>query len=380
MKNNFTKNILFGLAFLLSASFVHAQTGLQNIIVEKYYVSDAADEAASIGVLPVGSVTYRIFVDMKQGYKFQAAFGTTVIPDISNPSIKVVHALFFKTTTSFFNNEDRGAVSPTFTKTQAKSNTVMLDSWLSVGAACAGNFGVLKAEDDGVATVINSNGVLKNENAIAGIPLTLQDGMKTGTPQAITLVGPQIETGISIFDATSQAGGNFTLTDAAWSALSGAVGVDTTNKVLIAQLTTDGDFSFELNMQLGTPDGGTEKFVARNPISTNGETEKAFLTYTSVNTGIDELLKNSNKKLNEVSVYPNPTSGKFTLNVKSESSNPNNEYIIRDLIGKIIVKKNIENASGNDNEKIDLSAYPKGLYFIEVTVDGHKSVSKVVKN
>lgn len=371
MKNNFTRNILFGLAFLFSASHVNAQTGLQNIIVEKYYVSDAADEAASIGVLPVGSVTYRIFVDMKQGYKFQAAYGTTT------------HTLFIKTTTSFFNNEDRGAVSPTYTKTQAKSNTVMLDSWLSVGAACSGNFGVLKAEDDAVATVTNSSGVLKNENAIAGIPLTAKDGLLAVgglLPQAITFVGPQVTNGISIFDATSQAGSNFTITDGAWSALSGAVGVDTTNKVLIAQLTTDGDMSFELNMQLGTPDGGTEKFVARNPVLLNGETEKTFLTYTSVNTGIDEPLKNSNKRMHEVSVFPNPTTGKFTLDIKSETGNPDNEYIIRDLIGKIIVRKTLENASGNVNENIDLSASPKGLYFIEVTVNGNKSVSKVVKN
>ena len=35
--------------------------------------------------------------------------------------------------------------------------------------------------------------------------------------------------------------------------------------VLIAQLTTNGKLSFELNLQIGTPTGGTIQFVAKNP-------------------------------------------------------------------------------------------------------------------
>ena len=40
-------------------------------------MSDANDatQNATGGVLPVGSVTYRIYVDMLPGYKFQAAYG-----------------------------------------------------------------------------------------------------------------------------------------------------------------------------------------------------------------------------------------------------------------------------------------------------------------
>jgi len=370
MKNTFTRTFLFGLIFTLSFCTVYSQnaTGLQNIIVEKYYVSNADDAAASMGTLPVGSVTYRIFVDMKQGYKFQAAYGLPY------------HTLYMRTTTSFFNNEDRGASSPTYTKSQAKSNTVMLDSWLTVGAACAGNFGILKSEDDGVATVI-SDGVLKNADPMAGIPLTVQDGLISIaglSPQPITFVGPQVTDGVSIFDATSQAGGNFTLTNGAWSALYGAVGTDTTNKVLIAQMTTDGDFSFELNMQLGTPSLDAEKFVAKDPLA--DETQKSFLTYNSIHVGLNEpLVKNTNANI--VSVFPNPTStGKFTLNIESENNNPKNQLTIYNLIGKVVLKKNIDNASGKYSEKIDLSESPGGMYFIEVLIDGHKSISKLVKN
>lgn len=366
MKKNFTKIILFGLSSLLICAFANAQnsTGLEKIIVEKYYISNQADADASVGTLPVGSVTYRIFVDMKQGYKFQAAYG---IP---------THTLFIKTTTSFFNNEDRGAVTPTYTKTQAKNNTVMLDSWLTGGAACAGNFGIPKADDDAVGTVVNGDGILQNADEKAGLPLTERDGLKLGVPGAFTIVGPQAEAQLAVFDATSQAGNSFLLTDGAWSCLVGAVGYDTTNKVLIAQITTDGEFSFELNMQLGTPSGGAEQFVAKE--ATGKETMFPGLTYTSINTSLSKPIeKYGNTDI--VSVFPNPTSGNFSINVKHENASSNNQLTIYNVVGKVIVKKNLENTSGNFTDKVDLSAYPNGLYFVELLIDGKKSTSKLIK-
>ena len=152
------KKIFFGLILILLGVFAHAQNGLENLIVETYYISNANDAAGSVGTLPVGSVTYRFYVDMLPGYKFEMAYGNSI------------HPLLFNTTTSFFNNEDRGATTPTYTKTQASHNTVMLDSWLSVGAACVGNFAVLKSEDNGVNNVVNTLGILANTEINMGIP------------------------------------------------------------------------------------------------------------------------------------------------------------------------------------------------------------------
>jgi hypothetical protein len=365
MKNHFTRSILFGLSLFISIAVVKAQnsTGLQNIIVEKYYVSDADDAAASVGVLPVGSVTYRIFVDMKQGYKFQAAYGSPA------------HSLFIKTTTSFFNNEDRGGVTPTYTKTQAKNNTVMLDSWLSGGAACAGNYGVLKSDDDGIATIVNADGILKNTDAMAGIPLTDQDGLKTGTPGSFSKVG--IDDAITVFDATSQAGNSFVISNGAWSCIEGAVGSDTTNIVLIAQITTKGEFSFELNIQLGTPSGGTEQFVAKDAVDL--ETMFPGLTYISINTGLTKPGTKPDRNQDMVSVFPNPTSGIISLNVKSEKTHSNNQLTIYNVVGKAVLKKNIENISGDFTDKLDISEFPDGMYFVEMLLDGKKSTIKLIK-
>lgn len=364
MKKKSTLIILSCLAFSLTSFFSIAQnsTGLENVIVEKYYISDANDEAGSEGVLPVGSVTYRIFVDMKPDYRFQMVYG---VPG---------HTLFINTSTTFFNNEDRGGITPTFSKSQAKNNTIMLDSWLSAGTACTGNFGVLKADDDGIETVENADGILQNDDPLAGIPLTVQDGFLAGTPCSITALGLDEE--IVVFDDVSQVGGEFIIFDGVWACLNGAVGLDTTNKVLVAQITTDGILSFELNIQVGTPEGGTEQFVARDPVVL--ETPLASLTYNSLYAGIENPEKINNTHM--VSIYPNPTKGETTLKVKTENKNLIQKYTIYNFLGSVILTKSIENTFGNFTDKIDLSSYPNGLYFIEVLVDGNKLTKKLVKN
>lgn len=251
------KQILLFLVIGISFFSARAQNGLEAVIVERYYVSNAADAAGSTGVLPAGSVTYRIFVDLLPGYTFQAAYGVAG------------HELRFQTTTAFFNNEDFGATTPTYSKNNARFNTTMLDTWLSGGAACAGNFGILKAEDNvasGGSTVVNANGILQNTDPSAGIPLTQQDGLWTAATQSVTLLG-FTPAELATLDNTSNAGSLISTTNASWAVLGGATGPTTANKVLIAQFTTNGTFSFELNLQIGTPTPGvSQNFVAKNPV------------------------------------------------------------------------------------------------------------------
>ena len=251
------KRILFFFLFAVSFFSANAQNGLEGIIVEKYYVSNAADAAGSSGVLPAGSVTYRIFVDLLPGYTFQAAYGVAG------------HELRFQTTTSFFNNEDFGSTAPTYSKNNARFNTAMLDTWLSGGAACAGNFGILKSEDNvvsGGATVINANGILQNADPTAGIPLTTQDGLWAGTTPSVTLLG-FTPNQLAILDNVSNTGNLISTTNASWAVLGGSTGPTSANKILIGQFTTNGVFSFELNIQIGTPTPGvSQNYVAKNPV------------------------------------------------------------------------------------------------------------------
>jgi hypothetical protein len=47
---------------------------------------------------------------------------------------------------------------------------------------------------------------------------------------------------------------------------------------LIGQVTTDGELSFELNIQIGTPEGKVQRYVARNPMESEFTHESLVLS------------------------------------------------------------------------------------------------------
>ena len=371
MKTTFTNKILVCLSLIFLSISVNAQYGLEKVIVEKYYVSNADDSIASMGTLPVGSVTWRIYLDMLPGVRFTTAYGSPQ------------HDLLITTTTKFFNNEDRGATSPTYSIAKAKNNTVMLDSWLTAGAACVGNLGILKSEDNGVNTVVNADGILQNADTSAGIPLTTQDGLIAGTPGECGFIG-LTDSALAVFDATSQLGNTFKVTNGSWYCLAGAKGADSaSNKVLIAQITTKGQLHFKLNVQLLAAPEDTAQLYVSDSITNGSEIYFPGLTWTSpkdspIHVNVPDV-KNSFKPL--LSIFPNPTSGIVNLNISSVKGNTNTHdyYKIYNLVGSVILKKNITNTL-NYTEKIDMSAYANGVYFIEVSLNGVKSTHKLIKN
>ena len=354
-------------SLLICSLIVNAQNGLEDIIVEKYYISEPNDTIANSagGVLPVGSVTYRIYVDMLPGYKFQVCYGVTN------------HEMRIETTTLFFNNEDRGSTSPNFSFVNAAKNTVMLDSWLSVGSACNGYLGILKSEDNGVNNIINnfSPQVLQGANGAAGIPLTQQDGLFAGTPEPFNELG--ITNDITVFDNQNDGtnGPLFSTFNGSWVALNGASGPDTSiNKVLIAQITTDGDLCFKLNIQLRSPiPGVVENYVWQNPTGT----ELLFpgLEYCS-NVGNPEF----EVKGPSFSIYPNPTHDIFSMWVFGSRQTGNYSYRVYTMDGREMMNRSLGNLQNDQMEKVDMSNFPTGVYFVELSLNGHTTTKKLVKN
>ena len=245
-----------------------ANAGLENIVVETYYVSNAADAAQAdnestdngfpTGALPEGSVTYRIYADMLSGYKLLGVYAEQ----------SKGHDLQFSTSTSFYNNPN-GGTTPSTNKASIKNKLLALDSWLSLGGVATGQYGVLKSEDNGLLNNITSanniGGVLLNNATSAGIPLTTQDGMIAGTGiRSVSFLGFKGEE--SVLGDGTVVGSNLVVHDASIFTTDGAVGPDaTTNKLLIAQITTNGSLSFKLNLILKAPDGTTETYVYSNP-------------------------------------------------------------------------------------------------------------------
>jgi hypothetical protein len=362
------KNIL-GLSLILLASLTHAQNGLDSVIVERFYVSDANDSAgsttAAAGTLPAGSVTYRIYADMLPGYKFQALFGVPT------------HELKLSTTTTFFNNEDRGATTPNgITVTNTKKNSVMLDSWFSVGAAATGEIGVLKTEDtDGSIGNSTVPVILQNTDVLAGIPIKTQDGEIPGTAEAVTFVG--LTTELNVFDATSQVGNLFSTLNGSIASLNGSVGPTAANRVLVGQFTTDGQFCYELNIQIGTPTGGVQQYVAKNP--TGAEIQIPSLMGCKSGTSVG--IKENNFASLSYKMSPNPAKDMVTLDFTSASvQGNNNSYTIYGVQGNEILHKELGLVNANSSESIDISSLSTGFYFIKVSVDGVVSTKKLIKN
>ena len=237
---------LFG-TILLSAITANAQTrtkvteedklALEAIIVEKYYEATKEDcKDTTGGILSEGSVTYRIYADLKPGYHLQAVYG---VPK---------HEFFFRTTTTFFNNKFGGQSADQIFDSKLNNNTIALDSWVTIGVATKERFGVLKTEDtDG--SLIKRKGLDKADGLIL-----------SGQTQKLLYYGVDLS-----FFSDEKKASYFHSDNGSLAAVGGGVGKTPANQVLIAQLTTNGKLSFELNLQIGTPTGGTVQFVAKNP-------------------------------------------------------------------------------------------------------------------
>ncbi len=249
----------------LAQTVVYNKHGLDSVFVEVYYRAapdDIADDASG-DRLDTNAVTYRIYVDMKEGYKMQMLYG------LDN------HPLEIRSTKKFHNSQFAGrTLGSDMPAANLKRNIMALDSWITIGSASNEHVGVLKSLDtdgsvlggkrnDGGTRKVAS-GLLANEHPDAGIPLTLADGLlRSDTLPSVRPVFFQLHN-LDIFN-DKENDGVFLLNDAAWAVLDGVAGSTVENQVLVAQITTSGELSYKLNFQLIAPYGGVERFFAEHP-------------------------------------------------------------------------------------------------------------------
>lgn len=289
------KKYILGLGMVAGITSAQAQ-GLEGIIVERYYQANAADAAYTVAQgysipLTDGAVTYRVYVDMAAGYKFVQMFG--------NASKN----LTFGTTTSFYNDENYDAqAGPTTSVLNTKKHTAMIDSWITAGGAAATKVGVPKDEDtDGSIANPHAQGILGNTlGGCFGTQITGasgKDGMLASsgttyvTPNTLGMSG-------TILDALTagNALGSIVVNNGSIAALGGIVGATSSNKVLVGQFTTDGTFTFTLNIQLLSPTGAAENYVHGTPganqlthptlVRTAGSTPSVVITSSDADNNI----------------------------------------------------------------------------------------------
>lgn len=257
---------LYTLLFTFSCTGVFAQQGLQGIWVEPYYVTSNADREAfnSSGALEEGAVTYRIYVDLEPGYRFQAAYGSPEHPlEISSDRV-------------IFNHNHSGNTHPNIIpERDLARDIVLLDSWVTAGAATENHLGIPRKYDflaqDGLLRF--KEGYLENTERLSDQdtgPLTIKlsdcDGLARTEQLPVTTIYNMDSLGWAM-SSVSRAN-RLVVNNGAWACMGkGSVGADSLsgNHVLIAQVTTAGKLDYKLNIMIGTPEGKSIQYVYANP-------------------------------------------------------------------------------------------------------------------
>ena len=439
------------LSVLLIPAGLYAQ--IEMVIVETYYISDANDATDTLGAsggLAVGSKTYRVYIDLAPGYKLTKIYGDAN------------HALKISSTANFFNNiQDGKSFGKDIDKRRLSEGTVALDTWLTIGQATLTKsskayYGILKPQDiDG--SILNANdggslpvdsGLLRNNDALAGIPIDSVDGLVFGTPDPTSnwvWNGPGAfgdESNDSTIFGSIVPDSQFISNNVFLQNSPGVMGVNKdSNQVLVAQLTTKGDISFELNLEVSDSTGNVLKYVANGDSIQPGEVlapalkyppvcgckDPSYLEYDvkyscendnlcktpivlgcmdktacnydpNVNMNVQSLccypgycndrdiaavcpalFFNRTKAHGEFSVYPNPVQNSLNIEIP-ESNNQENRYEIYDAFGRVVMEKNIGLVLSAVNEQMDVSKLANGIYMIRLFTGDNSNSKMFIKN
>ena len=409
---------------------VESKAQVQNVIVEKYYISDANDATDTINgrVLQAGSITYRIYVELKSGCKLRKIYGDAN------------HALKIMSTDTFYNNIDRpnAYFGYLINNLWFSSNpTLALDSWLTLGLGAKYYSGIIKPKDtDGSSIVAGMGGLLVNNDPNAGIPLSVADGFVNDT---VTL-GTWLDDGFknssnvdtSIFGSVNS--GTAFISNSAYlqqnSGVDGGVG----NKILVAQLTTKGELSFELNIEVIDTNGYIIKYVANGDTLLPNEkispylkfppvcgcTDANYLEFSEVYGCLnpdscktlvvfgcmDPMACNYNPSANyniqslccypglcndrdlaivcpdltskRIELYPNPVNDVLTLEVTTARVETIN-YFIYDSFGRLLIEKSSSMTTGISQLHIDVTNLKTGVYMIRILKEGTTDGKMFVK-
>jgi hypothetical protein len=421
---------------------INTQAQIQNVIVEKYYVADAADIANTDGgQLQQGAVTYRVYVDLESGSKISRVFADSL------------HLLKFKSSQPFFNNDtlssfNGGTYGFKINRNDLAINTVGLDSWISIGAATNKHHGILKTEDTNgseVGGTNNDQNLLSNTDPSAGIPLTTQDGLILSSVLVSNyLVGGDLPAINSLNDSTifgSDTATAFISANATLQYNGGILGQGPSNNVLIGQFTTAGQLEFELNITVIDSTGATINYVAsgndtviQNSIYKSlpilkyppqcGCLDPNYIEYSAQNACSDSskcltLVKlgcmdvlacnydaDANYSVPEMccypgycndrdiafvcpdinlgnrlmSVYPNPATSDITISLDGEKNIGDAQFILMNSFGKEILNFSDNVSEGSWTKNISLTNLVSGIYILKCLSQDSIQSQVIIKN
>ena len=250
----FTLTLLLSFCYLL----IFSQNGIDSVFVEKW-------ASFSLKETHEEYITYRIYADLKKGYRLQAIYGINE------------HPLIVKTSGHFYNHPEGSVLgtnlgSNTFLKTAS-----YFDSWLTLGSPCKGLFSSISNINETSISPKFSDRSVKKINLFFS---KIKD-FETLEPQIVIYGNENLS--IALNNSSNLKINQLHLINTSIACMNGVSGLDTNNYVLLGQLSTNGKLYLELNLQLISPEGKIEKYVARKPNEFNYQPKNGCLIYNMEN-------------------------------------------------------------------------------------------------
>jgi hypothetical protein len=79
----------------------------------------------------------------------------------------------------------------------------------------------------------------------------------------------------------------------------------------------------------------------------------------------------------EVSIYPNPNNGVFTISFDQLDAK-RVELSILNVIGNEVYREVLSRSDVQSSKTVDLTRLAKGLYYVKIEADGYSSVRRIV--
>ncbi len=110
--------------------------------------------------------------------------------------------------------------------------------------------------------------------------------------------------------------------------------------------------------------GGSECFSGLSPVT----------AIVEICTGMDQF----NDFSQNISLYPNPSNGKFTFQINIPGAGENVLIKVVDLAGRVFYTEELRKVTGNYQSEIDLTGISKGMYRLVTEIAGRRYFKKVI--
>ncbi len=150
-------------------------------------------------------------------------------------------------------------------------------------------------------------------------------------------------------------------------------------------LSTDGGLNFDTVLLANTPNDGAEDVIIANVNASSCRimveaANNIFYNINTTNFAIQENLSvDDNSKLSNLSIYPNPSKGEFTISFNSQNaSNGAVNVSLYDLSGRLVFKNSYENQLNRFNETLKLKNLRSGVYIANISQGQSITTHKII--